>query len=164
VVDEGVEQVALHTVSGGQMLFVAGDTKIMTRIIDGEYPPYERIIPKTHNTSCEIDTDELLKAVKSASIFARDNANIVRLEIGKEGVRIQANTPQVGENTIDVDAKVEGEGGQIAFNSRFLIDFLSGPAKETVVFKMTGSLNPGEFRNKGEDNFLHIIMPVRVQS
>lgn len=148
----------------GQMVFTVGDTEVYTRPIVGDYPNVERIIPKTHNTRVLVDTQSLLRAVKSAAVFARDNANILRLHIENQKLIVSANTPSVGENHVEVEAKVDGEGGDIAFNSRFLLEFLNGFAANEVIFEMTGSLNSGVFRPVKDDSYVHIIMPVRVAS
>jgi DNA polymerase III subunit beta len=83
--------------------------------------------------------------------------------LSKEGITVSANTPQIGQNTVEVDAEVEGDDADIAFNSRFLLEFLNNFSEDEVVFEMTGSLNPGVFTSKKDKSFLHIIMPVRVQ-
>ncbi len=162
--EKEVEAVEMVRVDEGQLVFVIGDTEIHTRPIAGDYPNFEKIIPKLHNTRVLIDKTNLLRAVKSASIFARDNANILRFHIENQTVVVSANTPQVGENQVEVEAKVDGEGGDIAFNSRFLLEFLGGFVGEEVVFEMTGSLNPGVFKSPKDEDYLHVIMPVRVQS
>jgi DNA polymerase-3 subunit beta len=161
--EKNTDDVTLEKTQDGQLLLSTGDTRVVSRLIDGEYPDYARILPKTHTTSATIDKTELLQAVKSASIVARDNANIVRLRVSSGGMTISANTPQVGQNTVDVDAAVDGDDADIAFNSRFLMEFLNNFPEDEVVFEMTGSLNPGVFRSKKDPTFLHIIMPVRVQ-
>jgi DNA polymerase-3 subunit beta len=148
----------------GQLVFVVGDNEIHTRAIAGDYPNIEKIIPKTHNTRVLMDSVGLTRAVKSAAVFARDNANILRLHIENQSVTVSANTPQVGENHVEMEAKVDGEGGDIAFNSRFLLEFLNGFIGEEVLFEMTGSLNPGVFRKPKDESYLHIVMPVRVAS
>lgn len=162
--DKIKRSVGIEKTDDGQIVFVVDDTRIATRVIDGEYPNFEKIIPVSHTTTASIDKEELLRAVKSAAIFARDNANIVRIHLEKSSVTVSANTPQVGENTIELEARVEGDGGDIAFNSRFLIEYLSNIQAAEVGFEMTGSLNPGVFKIPGDDGFLHIIMPVRVQA
>lgn len=148
----------------GQLIFSIGATRIVTRVIDGEYPSFEKIMPKTHSTRVHIDKEPLLRAVKSASIFARDNANIVRFVIQNQKIIVSAATAQVGENTVEIDAEVDGEGGEIAFNSRFLLDFLSNIHENELLFEMTGSLNPGLFRPVKDGSFSHVIMPIRVTS
>ena len=148
----------------GQLVFSIGDTEIVTRLIDGEYPGFEKIIPKTHATRVLVDKQSLARAVKSAAIFARDNANIVRFHIENQTMVVSANTPQVGENSVELDAKIDGDGGDIAFNSRFLIEFLANFSEEELLFEMTGALNPGVFKPVKDESRLHIIMPVRVQA
>lgn len=162
--EKEVKELLLSDAGDGQLVVGAGDTTIITRRIDGEYPNFEKTIPTKHTTRATLDAIAFTKAVKSASIFARDSANIVRLHVGKKLVTISANAPQVGENTVDVDAKTEGEEGDIAFNSRFLLDLLANLPGEELVFEMTGALNPGVFKSPKDPAFLHIIMPVRVSS
>lgn len=162
VEEKEAKQILVSKQKDNQLLFVIGDTEIRTRLIDGDYPNYERIIPTKYNTRVYFEREELQRAVKSASIFARDSANIIRLDIQPQGIMVSANTPQVGEDQIEVEAKVEGEGGEMAFNSRFLSDFLSNAQEEELLFEMTGSLNPGVFRSAKDETYLHIIMPVRV--
>jgi DNA polymerase-3 subunit beta len=144
--------------------FIIGDTTLLTRLLDGEYPNFERIIPKMFTTRALIEKEPFLRAVRSAAIFARDNANIVRLSLDKQKLVVSANAPQVGENKVELEAKIDGDGGEIAFNSRFLIDFLTNFPEEEFLFEMTGALNSGVFKPVKDDSFLHIIMPVRVTS
>jgi len=100
--------------------------------------------------------------VKSAAVFAKDNANIVRFHIENQTITVSANAPSVGENSVEVEAKIDGEGGDIAFNSRFLLEFLNNYNEDELLFEMTGSLNPGAFKPVKDESYLHIIMPVRV--
>jgi DNA polymerase-3 subunit beta len=162
--EKEVSSVEMAETPEGQLVFSVGDTEIHTRPIAGEYPNIEKIIPVTHNTRVLVDKMNLLRAVKSASIFARDNANILRLHIENQKIIVSANTPQVGENHVEVEAKVDGEGGDIAFNSRFLLEFLNGFAGEELLFEMTGALNPGVFKPVKDETYTHIIMPVRVSA
>jgi DNA polymerase-3 subunit beta len=161
--EKAVKDVFMIKPSDGQVVFVIGDTEIRTRLIEGEYPNFEKIIPTKHTTRMLIEKNTLEHAVKSAAIFARDSANIVRFHTENQKLTVSANTPQVGENEIDVEAKIDGDSGDIAFNSRFLLEFLANYKEGDVLFEMTGSLNPGVFRPPKDDSYLHIIMPVRVQ-
>ncbi|MBU1326572.1 DNA polymerase III subunit beta [Patescibacteria group bacterium] len=162
--EKDAKDVVVTAIKDGQLIFSIGDTNIMTRLIAGDYPDYKKIIPKAFNTRALLEKEPLARAVKSAAIFARDNANIVRFTLDKQRVIVSANTPNVGENRIEIDAKIDGEGGEIAFNSRFLLEFLSAFPGDEVLFEMTGALNPGVFRPVKDDSYLHIIMPVRITS
>jgi DNA polymerase-3 subunit beta len=165
----GLEEKEEKTVRVGlagerQAGFAVGETTLLTRLLDGEYPNFERIIPKTFTTRALIEKEPFLRAVRSAAIFARDNANIVRLNLDKQKITVSANAPQVGGNKVELEAKIDGDGGEIAFNSRFLIDFLTNFPEEEFIFEMTGSLNSGVFKPAKDESYLHIIMPVRVTS
>lgn len=162
--EKETKEIEFFPVVDGQLCIRIGETEIITRQVDGQYPNYEKIVPAGHATSATIDTQELLRAVRSASIFARDSANIVRFHTNKKTITASANAPQVGESAVEIDAKIVGEeGGDIAFNSKFLIDLLAVFPGDEVVLETTGSLNPGVFLSPKDPAFLHIIMPVRVQ-
>lgn len=158
------KSVRLTETIDGQLQFLVGETSISTRKIEGDYPNYRKIIPASFSTQAVIDTEEAAKAVKSAAIFARDSAGIIKIAISPEGISVSANTPQVGENTVEADADVSGNGGEVAMNSRFLLDFLNNYSGENLQLEMTGALNPVVFRNPEDNTCLHIIMPVRIQA
>ncbi|MCL5433155.1 MAG: DNA polymerase III subunit beta, partial [Patescibacteria group bacterium] len=147
-----------------QILFQEQDLILIGRLIDAEFPNYQKIIPGEFATQVLFDREELLKAVKICSIFARDSANIIKLSFQKEKIVVSANSPSVGQNTVDVEAKLKGEENEIAFNARYLLDLLGNITENDMIFEMTGPLNPGVFKIQGDDTFLHIIMPIRVQN
>jgi len=148
-----------------QIIFGVGESVLSSRIIEGEFPDFERIIPK--DTSCKLilDREELLRAVKLASVFARDAANVVKLTVGKDFLEISAESSQYGSQEMKIDAKVEGDGKnlKIAFNYRFLEDFLNSVGGEEVQIELGGSNSPGVFTDSKDPDYLHLIMPVRIQ-
>lgn len=146
-----------------QILFELEDTILVGRLIEGEFPAFEKIIPTDESTNIEFDREELLKAVKMCSIFARESANIIKMSLKKDSLTVSSQTPSLGENTVTTDAKMQGEENEIAFNVRYLLDVLTHTPGEELVFSMTGPLNPGVFRVKGDETFLHLIMPIRIQ-
>lgn len=146
-----------------QLILSFGEGEVVTRILEGEFPDFDKIIPKTHTTTISLETDELFAAVRAAAVFAKDSANIVKLKITEGGLVISANTPQVGGNEVEVEGKVDGENAEVAFNSRYLIDMLNVIGAKELTLQVSGPLNPGVFMPAGESGFLHIIMPVRVQ-
>lgn len=147
-----------------QVVFTMPSVQIFTRLIDGEFPNTDKIIPQSFKTRVIIDKDIFSQAVKTASLFARGAANIIKIKIEKDRLKLSANNPQVGEDEDSVEALVEGEETEIAFNFRFLLDLLANFPGQEVIFESSGPLNPGVFKPKSEKiNFLHIIMPVRVQ-
>lgn len=147
-----------------QAIFNLGKTLIFTRVIEGEFPDIQKIIPVAFKTKAIIDKDQFVKAVKITSLFARSSSNIIKIKIQKNGLQIKAATPQIGENEDFIEAQVEGEETEIAFNFRFLLEMLSNFPEEKVVFETSGALNPGVFKLPSlTSSFIHIIMPVRVQ-
>lgn len=160
--EKDLDEIGVSLTDEGQLHVVIGDTEITTRLIAGEYPSFEKIIPKSFTTRVLVDKQSLSRAVKSAAIFARDSANIIKFHIENQSMTVSANAPQIGENSVEVEAKVDGEGGDMALNSRFLLDFFANFNEDELLFEMTGSLNPGVFRPVKDDSFLHLIMPVRV--
>lgn len=146
-----------------QIIFLQNETVLVGRLIDAEYPDYEKIIPSEFATKTEIEKERLQNAIKICSVFARETANIIKFTIEKNKLIVSANSPSVGEDVVEVDAKTTGEENEIAFNAKYLLDLLSAVNCETLVFEMNGPLNSGVFRIKGDNSFLHLIMPIRVQ-
>jgi DNA polymerase-3 subunit beta len=146
-----------------QVLFVQGETSLVGRLIESEYPDYEKIIPTDFATKTEVNKDELLSAIKICSVFARETANIIKFSVFKNKIIVSANSPSVGEDSVEVEAKTAGEENEIAFNAKYVLDVLSAVNKENLVFEMTGPLNPGVFKIKDDSSFLHLIMPIRIQ-
>jgi DNA polymerase III subunit beta len=141
---------------------------VVSSLIDARFPDYRGIIPKSHTTRTVVATDALLKAVRVAQLFARDNANIVRLAIlpgngsGPGAIRLTATSTEMGDNVNELDAMVEGGDVEIAFNARYLIDVLSQIDESQVVLDTTQPNRPGTIRpvGIGNEEFLHVVMPM----
>jgi DNA polymerase-3 subunit beta len=146
-----------------QILFEKGDTTLVGRLIEAEFPDFEKIIPSDFSVSVSFDSEEMQKAVKICSIFARDAANIIKFSFQKDQIIVSSSASSVGENTVKVDAKLSGEENEIAFNARYLLDLFANVEAKDMVFEMTGPLNAGVFKLKDDHSFLHLIMPIRVQ-
>lgn len=160
------EEIKLSIKEGeSQVIFGVGDSVLSSRIIDGEFPDFEKIIPKETICKIALDREELLRAVKLASVFARDAANVVKIEVRKDTVDVSAESSQSGSQDMQVDAKVNGDSKdlKIAFNYRFLEDFLNAVGGEEVHIELGSSNSPGVFTDPKDSNFLHLIMPVRIQ-
>ncbi len=152
-----------------QILFHLSNIDLVSQMIEGKFPDYQQIVPKGHTTRTIMETSSLLKAVKLSYLFARDSANIVKLQItpaneespsGK--LTITANSVESGDNKAELDAMVEGEGLQIAFNAKYLIDVLSVIDNPQVALETTTESSPGAVHPVGDDSFTHIIMPMHI--
>lgn len=146
-----------------QVVFEIGDAILVGRLIEAEYPEYNKIIPQDFGTRATFGREEAASAVRACSVIAREAANVVKMVIGKDKVVFSSSASSVGENEIEVEAKVEGEENEIAFNTRYLLDFFSSVDEDDVVLEMIGPLSPGVFRLGKDRDFLHLIMPIRVQ-
>jgi DNA polymerase-3 subunit beta len=150
-----------------QVLFRLRNVEMVSQLIQGTFPNYSQLIPKSYSTRAVIKLSEFLRATKSASIFARDGSGIVRLQImprdGKGKIAISARAEEIGDNLGEVDATVEGEEAKIAFNSKYLMDVLGVIAKEEVALETTTSSSPGVIRPVGDESYIHVVMPMFVQ-
>jgi DNA polymerase-3 subunit beta len=142
---------------------------VVSSLIDSKFPDYKAIIPKSHSTRTVVPTDALLKAVRVAQLFARDNNNIVRVAVlpgsgstGSGQIRLTATSAEMGDNVNELDAMVEGDDLEIAFNARYLIDVLNQIDESQVVMETTQPNRPGTIRpvGIGEEEFLHVVMPM----
>ncbi len=147
-----------------QVIFGLDNLILSSRVLEGEFPDFEKIIPKSSSVKVRVDKEELLRAVKLASVFARDSANIVKINIMKDSIKLSAESSQVGNQETVIDAKVEGELIEISFNYKFLEDFLRAVVGEEVLMEFNNASSPGVFTDPKDPDFLHLIMPVKIQS
>ena len=159
----------------GQVMFrlQGGDTvELVSQLLQGTFPNYDQLIPQSYTTRAILDLQQTLRAARTASIFARDGSNIVRMHVmpNEEGegtggkMVISARSEEVGDNEDVVDiAELEGEEGKIAFNSRYLLDVLSVLERGRVAIETTTSSSPGVFKPTDSDDYVHVVMPMFVQ-
>ncbi|MCC6180155.1 MAG: DNA polymerase III subunit beta [Chloroflexi bacterium] len=168
--DDELVTVAL-TADQSQVLFRHKQAEVVSRLIEGQFPDFNRIIPREAKTRVTVQTADFLRATKAAQVFARDNSMIVRLDLvpsegGDEAlgkVVVQATSSEIGDNTGDVDASVEGEAQQVAFNGRYLRDALEALDAQQAFLEVTGPASPGVLRPaSGPNGYLHVIMPMHV--
>jgi DNA polymerase-3 subunit beta len=158
-----------------QILFRLSNIDLVSQLIEGNFPDYKQIIPSSYATRSLLDTQSFLKAVKVAGLFARESANIVKLEItpGQDEatgaghlsggrIRFSANSAELGDNASEVDAAIIGNPVEIAFNAKYMIDVLSIIDTPQVALETTEEANPGVINPVGDDEFTHIIMPMHI--
>lgn len=152
-----------------QVFFRMTNIDLISQLIEGNFPDYQQIIPKSYATRTVVDSSELLKAVKIASFFARDAANIVRLRIspgeqpGLGGkLTVMATSAELGDNVTEMNADVEGVPIEIAFNAKYLVDVFSVITTPKVALETSSPQSPGVIRPVGDDSFVHVIMPMHI--
>jgi DNA polymerase-3 subunit beta len=161
VIPEDIEEVTL-LFDDGQVRFNIGDVEITSRLIDGNFPDYRQLIPKSTEIVATLQTTELVRITKIASLFARESGGSVTLhtDTTKNVVSIHSVASQLGENTSEAPAEVNGEGS-VTLNSRYLIEALGCVESQTITFGFSGKLAPCVIRPIGDDTYQHIVMPLK---
>jgi DNA polymerase-3 subunit beta len=165
--DEAIEITV--NASKSQVLFRLKDVELVSQLVQGAFPQYSQLIPKSHNTHAVVDTAQFLRATKTASIFARDGSGIVRLvmtpggEVPQGKLTVSARSEEIGDDVGEIDAVIQGEEAKIAFNGKYLADVLGVLREPQVALEATNPSSPGVIRPVGVDNYTHVIMPMFVQ-
>lgn len=170
VAGDGDEMISMVVPKGrGQVIFRVKDVELVSQLIDGTFPDYQQIIPRQYKSRTLASTASLLKACKQAEIFAREGSNVARLDIKAANgdmtpgeVEISAVSEETGRNETIVEATVDGSGVLIAFNVKFLREVLEVVKTPNVALETSAANAPGVIRPVGDDNFLHVIMPMHL--
>lgn len=148
-----------------QVIFEYDNVQLISRILEGNFPDVDKIIPVDFLTEVMVDAAELVKGVKAVSIFARDNNNIIKLRIEDDKLNIEATASSTGESSDEIETDKKGEDVVIAFNYRYLMDYLNSVDEERIKIKLNGGLSPGVFveeKEGKESNRIHLVMPVKI--
>jgi DNA polymerase-3 subunit beta len=154
----------------GRVIFRTKDIELVSQLIEGTFPDYQQIIPQNYQTRTVLSTTSFLKACKQAEIFAREGSLIARVSITPGGelqpgtVEISGQSEETGFNQTTVDASIEGTQLLIAFNVRFLREVLDVIKTPNVALETSVDTSPGVIRPVGDNNFLHVIMPMHLGS
>lgn len=146
------------------VLFESGDTMIATRIIDGQYPNYKAIIPAETKLKASFSTQDLLEAVRLTSVFQSDENKNLRMSFDPKGlIIVKSLGEETGQHESDIEAEIEcGDVMDIAFSSKYLMDFLSNIKSERTILEATGSVTASIWKDTNDNDFLHLIMPVQI--
>ncbi|TET26637.1 MAG: DNA polymerase III subunit beta [Dehalococcoidia bacterium] len=153
----------------GQALFRLKNIELVSQLVQGTFPNYDQLIPKSYTTRAVVSVAEFLRATRTASIFARDGSGIVRMVMTPGGetkpgkMTISARSEEVGDDVGEIDTTIEGEESKIAFNGKYLTDVLSVLDEDQVALETTNPSSPGVLRPVGVENYIHVIMPMFVQ-
>lgn len=146
----------------GQVIFSRGPAVLTGRLIEGDFPNFERVIPTRWAHRALVGREEFLRAVKAGAVFAREASGIIRMRIESGQLVVFAESQEFGKEEARLDAKTDG-GVEVAFNYRYILDFLGSIKGEEVVFETEGQTSPGVFQDPQDPSYKHLIMPVRIQ-
>jgi DNA polymerase-3 subunit beta len=148
-----------------QCFFKIADTEIISRIVDGQFPNYRQVIPKEYLFEIEIEKRKFLDAVRRVMIFTREPANKIVLNMQKDRIIIQANTPELGEAEEEITVKSDkDEKISIGINAQFLIDSLKEMDSDYIQCGVTGQMSPLTISPLKDRGYLSIIMPIQIKS
>ncbi len=145
-----------------QVKFSVGDTEIVSRLIDGKFVDYRQLIPKNTETNADLEKAEFVRVVKISSLFARESGGSITLKANSETSKLSIHSiaSELGENTSEADAKITG-GGEVTLNSRYLLESLNVVDGNKITFGFSGKLAPTVIKSTENDNYIHIIMPLK---
>jgi len=170
IAGDGEGKISMAVPTGrSQVIFRVKDAELVSQLIEGTFPDYQQIVPRSYKSRTLVSTNALLKACKQAEIFAREGSNVARLDIkAAEGdmtpseVEISATSEETGKNETIVEATVDGSGVLIAFNVKYLREALEVIRTPNVALETSAPNAPGVVRPVGEEDFLHVIMPMHL--
>lgn len=157
--EQGTVSVSIST---NQIKFTADDIVLVSRLIDGKFPNFERVIPAEHTKTLIIPTQQLEQSLRRASIVVRDNANRIVMQADNDILIITAENGSVGSAHEEIKIVKDGEDTAMAFNSKYLLDVLGVIETEVVEMELNGKINPALIRPRGQYDYLYVVMPMQV--
>jgi DNA polymerase-3 subunit beta len=146
-----------------EVTFEAADSRLITRLLEGDFPNYRQLIPSTHPNRLTIGREPFLAAIRRVRLLAKEaQAATIRLQLKPDGVELTATTQDVGQAHEDLDAKFEGTEMTIAFNPDFLLDGIEAVEGDEVSLETVDALKPAVVRSVESQDYLYLLMPVRV--
>ncbi|MEG0613746.1 MAG: DNA polymerase III subunit beta [Clostridium sp.] len=150
------------TFTRNHILFNFANTKVISRLLEGDFIKYESIIPKEHNLKVIVNRNEILGCIERASLMAKDgNTNLVKFDIYEDTLVVTSNS-QLGKAREEMQIILQGEGIKIAFNSKYLIDVFKIMDGDNIIMEFTSPVSPCVIKNQESDNNVYLLLPVRV--
>lgn len=144
-----------------QVYFRMGETVVVSRLIEGNFPNYQQLLPDNCETRVKLKKEDFLATLRRVSLLAQNNA-LIKIKINKDKIQLSAMTADVGSADEVIAAEVSGEGMEIAFNAQYLIDGLNSIGEDMVYLELNNPLKPGLLRPVEAQDFIHLVMPVRI--
>jgi len=161
--EEDSDQINISTSQNqNQIIFSVGSTIVSSRLIEGQFPSWEKIIPDKILARALVDKEEFLKGVKLAAIFAKNEANVLVLNTKKGQLLLKSSAKEIGSQENEIEAEAEGEELEIAFNAKFLLDAASNLPASQIMMEFSGALSPCLIKPIGVEGLEYIVMPVRL--
>lgn len=152
------------TIKAGKnhVLFKSAGLEFLTKVIEGTYPNYEQVIPKSCSKRFTSSKEDLEKSLKRVSIISRERSNAIKLDLKSDTLKVSASNPDLGSIEEELSVRYEGEPFTIGFNARYILDSLQAIAAEEIIMEFNDPLGPSILRGAGDERYLSVIMPMRI--
>ena len=146
------------------LFFQVGDRMLISRMIDGQFPAYERVIPKGNDKHIEFERDRLTNAVKRVALLSNERSRAVKMQIEKGKVDVTSSSPDLGEAKETLPVDYSGGSMQICFNAQYVLDFLAAVATDVVSLELKDEVSQAVMKPIGAEgyDYTYVIMPMRV--
>ncbi|MBI5198681.1 MAG: DNA polymerase III subunit beta [Nitrospirae bacterium] len=161
LLDEGDETLSIG-LDKNHIIFKRGNTILLSRLIEGNYPSYEQVLVTTHDKKIALNRDLFMGALRRVSILSKEKTNAVKLDIEKDKILLSTSNPDMGEAKEELKASYKGESLAIGFNARYLIDALGAMDSENITIDLYDPLSPAFLMEEGETDYKCVVMPMRI--
>lgn len=159
--DSEAKEIAVASL-GSHLVFQKGRATLVTRLIEGQFPDYEGVVPKAFSRRAVVDHERFLRALRRVSLLSNEKTKPVKVEFESDSLTLRSNTPEMGEAEEQIPAEYEGEAMVMGFNARYVLEALTVISDEQVMLELNDPLSPGILRPLKDDQYFYVIMPMRV--
>lgn len=160
ILSHGKENAAV-TIKENQIFLTLGQTELISRLVEGQYPDYKNIIPEKFNSVMTVEKTKLASALKTNALFSQ-NSSSVRMVFSKDKLVISSESEGLGSGVAEVPATLEGQEGSVLLNFRYVLEFLAQIPEGNVVFKVVNDSSPAVFLPEGQTDYLYLVMPIKI--
>lgn len=163
--EEGAEPVDVlitMEITTNHIVFKTEEVEFLVRLIEGNYPSYEQVIPTANEKKAIIDRDQFIKALRRVSVISKDRSNAIKLDLNTDTLTLTASNPDLGDAKDEIEIQYSGEPISLGFNAKYLVDALNAMNCEQVVFELQEPLSPTLLKEQDNENYLCVVMPMRI--
>jgi len=159
---EAIENIEIY-LSDNQIMFSYNGIDLVSRLIEGQYPDYTQIIPSEYKTLASLNTKDLIKVVKTSSLFTKNGINDVKLDLNtkEKEITITSSSSQTGENISKLESNITGDDNNMILNFKYLLDGLQNISSNNVILEINNNNSPCVLKPEESDNYIYIIMPIK---
>ena len=162
LIEDGEEDV-LYSIYENHVVFKKDDFILVSRVIDGQFPNYEAVIPKNNDRRVVIDKETFNHALKRVSLLSDEKSRMVKLKIEKNHMELISDTVGIGEAREGIDVNYKGDELNIGLNARYMLDVIATVDSDKVFLDLKDSISPSILMPSNDENYKCVIMPMRLQ-